>query len=636
MKKTDTTVAVLRIDDLPTMSPRRARQIASWLGRKANAMRLAAERAKFAKRFTARFIATVALLFLVSCATPPRVSTATERATATRTLSTIEATLAILTAAGKVKPADAQLATAQINDLRALVLQSEFQPIDWTDVTLRLATLYAAWIVPGSPPPTGPPATTPTPAPAPAPAPVPMAEPVPAKAPPAPAAKMNPGPLIDALSARLESAPQRFAALSTPTPSGPEMFTSGQLRMVVTGHLGSQACDDGCFVVWCGPTTQVVSVSSTDGDVGYAFNVPGPNNSDMIGVHPTLPQTVTPGDALYVVSGPGGAVSTRPQLGFATGVSPKVDEASGIVFVGFDCRTDSIGALLHGPIWGGRGPLVDFLRNYPFPIDWINWSVLPSVFLDGPKPTLSTCYDEHRWYSGDVFSEWAPHIHGVPTTAHQQYGTYVAGQVGQALLLCCDESIPVGDRRKLVLALMQRGIEDLGGLCDASWRYALGGHCWGRVGTLVLLGHMYGIDAFGDPTPIVGQRLPEHQLSAVTSWWGQPNFTGYIYSHTFAQNLWASSPDTWGNADVQGTVAWCQRYGGQVVPALSATAAFVRIVGRERWAEQLVNLVRCWYAAPESVRAALAGQRIFVSIGLPEDYAMTVGFGAKAWARHGV
>ena len=155
-------------------------------------------------------------------------------------------------------------------------------------------------------------------------------------------------------------------------------------------------------------------------------------------------------------------------------------------------------------------------------------------------------------------------------------------------------------------------------------------YIWGNAG------HMYGIDAFGDPTPIVGQRLPEHQLSAVTSWWGQPNFTGYIYSHTFAQNLWASTPDTWGNADVQGTVAWCQRYGGQVVPALSATAAFIKIVGRERWAEQLVNLVRCWYAAPESVRAALAGQRIFVSIGQPEDYAMTAGFGAKAWARYGV
>jgi len=480
--------------------------------------------------------------------------------------------------------------------------------------------------------------------------PLPGNEVIPTTSAPAPALpKTDAMALLAPLRAKVRAAASdRIAPLTAPLPSGPETLVSSQLSMTISGHLGWQQCDDGVFVVWVGDNTQVLDVQSSAGDVGYAFNVPGPNNTDIIGSKPTLPRTVYAFDSLYCVSGPGGTPSPRPVHLFNPVSSPKIDEASGIVFVNYDCRKETIGALLHGPVWGARGPLVDFLREFPFPVAWIDWNRLPSVFLDGPKPSLTFCYEQHRFYSGDVFSEWSPHWRGVPVTAHQQYGTFVSGQVGQALLLCCDQALTVNERMPLVLALMQRGIEDLGGLCDASWRYALGGHCWGRVGTLILLGHMFAIDVFADPTPIVGNRLPEHQLVTVTSWWGQPNWTGYLYSTSnngaTDPALWTRNPSTWGASGTSGTEAWAVLYSEQVIPALSATAAFVRICGRESQAPKLVNAVRCWYAAPAAAVADLWAAGVPLNIGQgpfpdgqqgPHDYAMTPGFGLQAWTRYG-
>lgn len=588
-------------------------------------------------------LALFALAFLPGCASSPRVTTPAEREVATQTLAMAETALGALLVAGKIPSADYHLAMDQAVELQKQIDASATTPVSWSSIYLRVLNFALQWGVQKSSEQDPPKATGQVLAP------IPGNEWIPPGEAPPPPAKINAAPMLEALQARADALPKRFTLLTAPTPSGPETLVSSQLRITITGHLGWQLCPDETFIVWVGENTQVLDVQSTDGDVGFAFNVPGPNNTDIIGSKPTLPRQVTACDALYCCSGPGGNVSPRAQLGYATGVTPKVDEACAVVFVPYDCRKDTAGPMLRPPVWGARGALVDFLRAFPFPIDAIDWNRLPSVFLDSPKPALSLCYGEHRYFGGDVFSEWSPHWRGVPTTAHQQYGTFVSGQAGQALLLCVDEALTLADRKPLVLALMQRGIDDLGGLCDQSWRYALGGHCWGRVGTLVLLGHMYAIDVFADPTPVVGNRLPEHQLVTVTSWWGQPNWTGYLYStsNNGASNpaLWSTHPSTWGDPANHADAAWQVVYGEQAIPALTATAAFIRILGREASAPKLVNAVRCWMSGPPAAEvAALWAAGINLNIGPgpfpdntigPIDYAMTPGFGRQAWARYG-
>lgn len=429
-----------------------------------------------------------------------------------------------------------------------------------------------------------------------------------------------------------------FASLAAaaPAPRAAETLTSGQLSLTVSGHLSVQRTADDSFLVQVPASGAVVTaITSSVGPAGWAWNVPGPNNTALISQTSALPRPVAPCDAVAIVSGAAGGGSTRPVLGFATqNTSPVVDEAMAVVFVPYDVDETRVGKLLRAPAWGRRGPLVDFLRGFPFPVAWIDWTKLPSKALDGPTPTIDFCWRQHRYFSGDLYSEWAPHIHGVPPSAHQGYGTFVLGQMGQAMLMACSDA-PLEAKKPLVLAILQRAIDDLGGLCDGSWRYSLGGHCVGRRGPLVMLGHLYNIDIFADPTPIVGNRLPEDQYQTVTAWWGAP-WTGYVYSWQARQDLWTRAPSTWGdrNDPTHAAEAWQVCYGGQVVPAMLATAAAIVMMGREASAPKLVALSRCWFnGPPPDARAQLAAAGIDLQFGT--DYAVEAGFAVRAWRRYG-
>lgn len=474
--------------------------------------------------------------------------------------------------------------------------------------------------------------------------PVPMGEPPISDT--APAQQVNSAAFLAAVKplADLRSSVMPFATL---TPRGAEVLRSGQTEISIQGHYGWQRTADDSFVV-CVPnaeTAQVSAVSSVGG-IGFTFDVPGRLNTTILGTSAPLPRKVRPGDVLYVCSGMNAGISDRPVLGFAAQASSAtVDEAVAVVFVGYDVEESRVGKLLRPPVWGRRGnPLVDFLRSTPIPEAAINWGKLPSVPISGAAEMLDFCWREHRYFSGDVFSEWSPHVRGVPITAHQQYGTFVLGQMGQAMLVACS-NLPLESKKPLVLAIIQRAIDDLGGLCDDSWRYALGGHCWGRVGPLVMLGHMLNIDIFADPTPVVGKRLPEHQMVTVVPWWdttpnARPWWTGYLYSTSnngpTDPNLWKRHPSTWtGDRNVPGSgERWATMYGEQVIPAMTATATAIVLMGREQSAPALVNAVRCWVKGPPPAAVAelnAAGVNLHFGI----NYANGAVDAVSEWLRYG-
>lgn len=437
------------------------------------------------------------------------------------------------------------------------------------------------------------------------------------------------------------------------TPRPAETFSDGQIMVTVVGHLAAQKTPDGGFVI-CVPadgSARVVAVASTRGSASWGVNIPGRNNSPLRGQSTALPLPVRPCDALWIVSGSEGG-SDRRALGFAQASQP-VDEALAVVFVAFDVRQEVVGPLLRPPVWGRRNVFTDFLRSNPFPINAIDWSKLPSVIdfdvlysqdINGAlwgaaRPDFATYLEMHQHFPADLFSEWGPHMHGIPYTAHQGYGTFYMGAEGVLHMFGCS-TMPLEQKKPAVYAILQRAIDNLGGLCDDSWRYALGGHCRGRRAGLVWLGHLYNIDIFADPTPIVGNHLPEDQFTAVTPWWGGEPFTGYIYSWQGDQNLWARHPSTWtGNRQVAASgERWEVMYGGQVIPAMLAQVICILLMGREHSAPKMCHAARSWVrglppAAMADLVAAGCGDLGIGSNPLI-DYAVPAGLAAKAWQRY--
>jgi hypothetical protein len=91
-------------------------------------------------------LATIAFALLAACATA-RVSTQEERTIALTTVTTFETALAAAVLAGKVDQAKAQLAYADVADLRKLIADSETQPIGWADLYQRALNLGLKWAI---------------------------------------------------------------------------------------------------------------------------------------------------------------------------------------------------------------------------------------------------------------------------------------------------------------------------------------------------------------------------------------------------------------------------------------------------------------------------------------------------------
>ena len=96
---------------------------------------------------------------------------------------------------------------------------------------------------------------------------------------------------------------QTLAATLSTAPLAEETLTTGQISVVIRGHLGKVQTRDGGWIVQVPATgAEIVSYSTTEGNVGAALNVRGDNNDSIHNLQLTLPQAVTPADALVVAS----------------------------------------------------------------------------------------------------------------------------------------------------------------------------------------------------------------------------------------------------------------------------------------------------------------------------------------------
>lgn len=93
-------------------------------------------------------LASVLLLFLLACCSSVgamRVTTERERAVATQAIGVVDLAVSAGVAAGKITPEQNALARTQIEQLRALVAQSETTPITFADILTQIASASLAW-----------------------------------------------------------------------------------------------------------------------------------------------------------------------------------------------------------------------------------------------------------------------------------------------------------------------------------------------------------------------------------------------------------------------------------------------------------------------------------------------------------
>lgn len=91
---------------------------------------------------------TLAVLALASCQMQQRTTTSNERAWANLAINKVVLGITALQAAGTIDPEDAQLALAQLNDLRELVDSSATHEVTWVEVVDRVLTIAAQWAIP--------------------------------------------------------------------------------------------------------------------------------------------------------------------------------------------------------------------------------------------------------------------------------------------------------------------------------------------------------------------------------------------------------------------------------------------------------------------------------------------------------
>lgn len=451
-------------------------------------------------------------------------------------------------------------------------------------------------------------------------------------------------------------APIASLALSRPLQELPaQTLTERQLSATIEGHLAAQQTRNRNWIVTTPPNgVAVTGASSSAGVLASAWNLPGDNNVEPVTMRTTFPRVAHAGDCLVLMSG-----------AEAGGVSP-LDEALAIVFVPYDVDLARVGALYcPSPVGAPSNPLVAFFRANPLPEALTDWSRLPSV-VDIPSlyrpagpidpagwgaspPTIEKSLPIFQRWAGDVIGAWWEAGRVPSANGHQGYGTSQAAATSDAMLLAVS-TLPLEQRKPLVHALVQRGIDSLGAACAGRDRYPLGGHNVGWKPPVVLMGHMWGIPIFANPTPAIGPRWPEDRFCRVVWWWGGWD-AAWPFSLTpgYDGAACALPPSQWGDpyAPDHGTVGWCYRYWTQAGAAQIGSITACHILGEDaayspwayRWARQYMA------GPPPEVDAQLRA----VGIGAPaggnaqpawtpnwgHDYGGAIGFAAECWRRWG-
>lgn len=99
-------------------------------------------------RMLVRAVTALFLFLFLGCATPARVTTEAERASASKLLSLISIAVSVAKTDGKVHQGDYDRAMQTIAQLRQEIEDSATVPLDVSDVLLRIGDLAVAWQVP--------------------------------------------------------------------------------------------------------------------------------------------------------------------------------------------------------------------------------------------------------------------------------------------------------------------------------------------------------------------------------------------------------------------------------------------------------------------------------------------------------
>lgn len=274
----------------------------------------------------------------------------------------------------------------------------------------------------------------------------------------------------------------------------------------------------------------------------------------------------------------------------------------------------------------GMSPTAIHMRSTPVFTDRINLRLLPSVIEDWTGPDFA--YYERLFgdFSGDIYSGWSTDTR-TPGLQHPGYGTAMAAAVSQALLMLC-RKVPIEQKRRLAICLVQWGIDLAGAFSDGRDNSAVGGgHMAGRKALVVLAGHLLGEDPMRNPTAYIGKRFMEDNAFSETGW--RHSDGAYAQAGPWSeQRLWPAMLKT--NA---------MNYADQVTGAQIGTALAMKLMGlTPQMGVHHYEWCRAWMDDMTSdahpVRACYAKNG--VGQAWQTDYAEGGGVGEckKAWLRY--
>ena len=390
-------------------------------------------------------------------------------------------------------------------------------------------------------------------------------------------------------------------------PLPPETLTTGQISVVISGHLGKVQTRDGGWIVQVPNSgAEIREYSTTDGDVGAALNVRGSDTVEINSRSLDLPTAVVPLDALVIASTYDSSQG-REEYWSVPGRSA-VDEMMAVVFVPYAAQPNLLRPPAVGNSWLSR-----FFRGHPIPEAAIDVARLPSVIdieamginwqLWGhQRPSFEYLTGMLGAFGGDCFDGWSTDTK-TPDFQHPGYGSYYSGVVSQALVSLCSTDSDA-DKLPLAIAVAQRGLDLVGAFADGRFNYPNGGHAQGRKALLIMCGYLLKVRPFENPNRYIGLRFQEDSAFNEGTWWfggGWNAVWGFNTSEGFNGSGFANPPSTWGdpNSPNHSTWAWTTAYMNQVCGSQVGTAIAMHLCGLEdEMGLNYMHMIEQWMEGP--------------------------------------
>ena len=436
------------------------------------------------------------------------------------------------------------------------------------------------------------------------------------------------------------------AAILSTQPLPAETLTTGQISVVISGHLSKAQTRDGGWIVQVPRNgAKILEYSTTEGSAGAVLNVRGNNVDNIHEQNLTLPRHVVPADALIVTSTYNSSAG-RAEYWSVPGRSA-VDEMLPIIFVRYQARSEYL-----RPPAIGDGFLPRFFRSHPIPEAAIKMDRLPSVVdIDNlgvnwggwgnARPDVAYLVGLLGPFGGDCYDGWNTDTK-TPDFQHPGYGSYYASIVSQALVTLCSTE-PLEERRLLAIAIAQRGLDLVGAFSDGrNNRPVGGGHMQGRKALLMMCGHLLNVRPFANPNRFIGKMFQEDVAFQAGEWWfgsGWNSTWGFSWQAPFNGGMLANPPSTWGDPNSSNHSTWAWMIGGyipQVCGSQVGTALAMHLCHLDvEMGVNYMGMMKQWMDGPP---AAAQEELLQAGIDIPwgTDYALDRGgdFCKRAWELH--